>query len=153
MTLFLYLLGCPTPCPVGDSPTLEVGTGEKRFTPVPEGGSVDAVFGRQGGFHYPISLRAEQINPEGAQVEVQGFFEGQLVFENTYDGDFKCRREEKQLEMVNLRFQPELPWDTSDTGNTGYQDLTVVGPVEIRCRLTEASGRVVETTTTWVVDP
>lgn len=145
----LLLWGCTDPCPPQDVAALEIGTGEKDFVPVPVGGDVDETWGPQGGFHYWVALRGTGIEPKDAQVQIEVYYDGELVDGSSYQDDFKCNRKEGVTELTELRIQPSRPYDSADTGLGRYYS----GELELRVKVTEASGRVVEATTTWTVDP
>lgn len=150
MIALLLLWGCKDPCPPGDVPELEIGTGERDFVAVPVGGDVDESFGGQGGFHYWVALRGTQLEPKDARVTLEVFFDEELIYDATYiDQDFKCNRDEAVTELTELRIQPERAYDSADTGLGRYY----TGDLEIKAIVTEATGRVVEATTTWTVDP
>ncbi|MBI4821508.1 MAG: hypothetical protein HY791_34930 [Deltaproteobacteria bacterium] len=44
-------------CPITDSPSFELGTGELSFEPMAEGSDLWMVQGIQGGCHFPVSVR------------------------------------------------------------------------------------------------
>ena len=146
----LLLWGCSDRCPPGDIPALEIGTGEDSFVAVPVGGDVDETFGGQGGFHYWVALRGTQLEPKDAQVQLLVFYEDEEIYRVDYiDQDFKCDRDAGVTELTELRIQPERPYDSADTGAGRYY----TGDLVIKAAVTETTGRVVEASTTWTVDP
>lgn len=72
----LALTGCSNPCKPGESPEVEIGTGELAFEPLGE--RTELVHGPQGGYHLLISLQMRFLN--GADLlggDLWGFVGGE----------------------------------------------------------------------------
>lgn len=97
--LALALLGAAgcRPCPISNDPTVEIGTGERRFEALDGEDPVFAlVYGPQGGWHVPLGFRARGFDLSGlgvVTVDGVGTIDGEVVA--TLDGawaSFTCDR-------------------------------------------------------------
>jgi hypothetical protein len=92
----LAVAGCRA-CPPAGDPTVELGTGERRFEALDDEDPVfSLVYGPQGGWHVPLGFRAQGFDLSGlgvVTVDGVGTIDGEVVA--TLDGawaTFTCDR-------------------------------------------------------------
>ncbi|MFW5925342.1 MAG: hypothetical protein ACOCV4_04195 [Myxococcota bacterium] len=60
--------GSSPPASDGGMARLEMGGGEWQFEPLMDGDTVELVLGGQGGYHIWVSLRTQELDPNGVQM-------------------------------------------------------------------------------------
>ncbi len=70
LALVIGVSGCLPPGGGGGQGELEIGTGEWAFVEVQDRGTVELVYGPQGGWHVWVSLQAERLDPRRVEMEL-----------------------------------------------------------------------------------
>jgi hypothetical protein len=149
---WLFLVACTPeepvdPCAPGPRPTLEIGTGEQAFEPMPA--ALTLVHGPQGGFHVVLAFEATGLDGELVGGEVTGAIDGAVVATSAPWLELACNPDTDTLQAwgVLLIYSDGQAGDPTPEALDG-QDTEVVAT------LTDAEGRsVTGVASTRIVDP
>ena len=147
--LLTWLLACtptppPDPCAAGDTPELEIGTGEVAFEPLDDDPVMELIHGPQGGYHVLVGLSARFLSIEGTVTgTIEGSIGGEVLARAAPYLELRCNGAEGASQSWGTR----LIWDSTPEALNGQE-------AEISATLTDALGNSASANTTALIwDP
>lgn len=143
----------PTPddCkPIDDGPaTLEIGEGYEAFTALPPSGEIHAIGGIQGGFHFFLALRMQNLRGKGSITYITSHVraEAPVVSKTAHPYD----RVEDACDLLGIRYI--LPFEIHDPDLTPAQKAaTIIGKtLEMHVKVVDPFGESAVATRTLVI--
>lgn len=128
-TISVALMGCPRAetCLPGDEPTLEIGTGENRYTSLDDVDDVlDIVHGPQGGYHVVIALEASYLDASDLMLgQLTGTIGGEEKASSAPWIQMRCNPNRDMLQSWNHL----LIWDVEDPAEIDGERATISATV------------------------